>query len=125
MQHDNNPGRLFNFYKKYYGGKLGLMISVCVDDLFIERRMETLENIKDIIKLKFNIQESGKKKNFLEVYYNYGNDAKGPYAKITMEKDVNKLVNWYDKFTGSDVKIHKTPGDTGTNLCKSELNEPT
>ena len=59
MQHDNNPGRLFNFYKKYYGGKLGLMMSVCVDDLFMEGRPETLENIKDIIKLKFNIQESG------------------------------------------------------------------
>ena len=106
-------------------GGLDNVVSVHADDVLMTGSPETLENIKEMIKLKFNIQESGKEKTFLRVYYNYGNDAKGPYAKITMEKDVNKLVNWYDKFTGSDVKIHKTPGDTGTNLCKSELNEPT
>ena len=42
-----------------------------------------------------------------------------------MEKDVNKLVDLYDKFTWSDVKVQKTPGAPGTTLSKIKLNEPT
>ena len=38
-----------------------------------------------------------------------------------MEKDVKKLVDGYDKFIGSDVKFHKTPGGPGTTLNKSDL----
>ena len=42
-----------------------------------------------------------------------------------MEKDVRKLVDGYKKFTGSDVKVHKTPVSTVTTLCKSEIKETT
>ena len=38
-----------------------------------------------------------------------------------MEKDVNKLVYGYNKFTASDTKVHKTPGAPGTTLYKSKL----
>ena len=41
-----------------------------------------------------------------------------------MDKDVNNMVEGYDKYTGSDVKVQKTPGDTGTNISKSDLQEP-
>ena len=44
--------------------------------------------------------------------------------KMTMEKDVKKLVEGYDKYTGSDVKVQKNPGGPGTTLSKSELEEP-
>ena len=40
-----------------------------------------------------------------------------------MEKDVNKFVEGYKKYTGSDVKVQKTPGGTGTTLRKSEIEE--
>ena len=44
-------------------------------------------------------------KKFLGFYYEWGRDTKGPYAKMTMDKYVNKLVDGYETFTGSDVKF--------------------
>ena len=52
------------------------------------------------------------------MYYERGYDAKGPYTKMTMEKDTKTLFNGYEKFTGSDVKVQKTPGAPGTTLRK-------
>ena len=46
------------------------------------------------------------------------------YSKITMEKDVKKLVEDYEKYTGSDLRVQKTPGAPGTTLCKSDLEDP-
>ena len=79
------------FYKKYDEGRLDLVVY----NLFMEGRMETLENIKYMIKLKFNIQESRKTKDFLGVYYKWGHDTKGSYGKMTIDKDANKLVYGY------------------------------
>ena len=44
------------FYKKYDYGKLDLVMSIHVDDVFLSGITETSENIKETIKLKFNIQ---------------------------------------------------------------------
>ena len=74
-----------------------------------------------MIKLKFNIQEYGKAKKYLGVYYEWGHDAKGLYDKMTMDKDIKKLVDIYEKFIGSDIKVQKTPGAPGMNLSKSDL----
>ena len=41
-----------------------------------------------------------------------------------MYKDINKLVEGYEKCTGSDVKIQKTPGAPGTTLIEGDLEEP-
>ena len=41
-----------------------------------------------------------------------------------MEKDINKLVEGYKNYTGSDVKVHKTPSSHGMTLSKSDLKEP-
>ena len=73
---------------------------------------------------KFNISESVKVNKFLGVYYGWGHDVKGTYTKMTMEKGVKKLVEGYEKYTGSDLRVQKTPGDPGTNLSKSELEDP-
>ena len=78
MQYDKNQGMFLNSYKKYDGEKLELVMSVHVDDIFMVGRPETLENCKEIIKLKFNIQESGKVKKFIGVYYEWVNDPKVP-----------------------------------------------
>ena len=43
---------------------------------------------------------------------------------MTMEKDVKKLVEGYENCTGSDLRIRKTPGASGTTLIKSDLKEP-
>ena len=82
-----------------------------------------MENLKELIKLKFNIQESGKMRNFLGVYYSWGHDEKGPHTKITMEKDTKKLFGEYEKFTGKYVKV-KENAATDTTLRKIELKEP-
>ena len=58
------------FYKKEEGGKLELVISVHVDDVFMSGRTKTLENIKELIKLKFTIQEFENVMRFLGLYYN-------------------------------------------------------
>ena len=40
-------------------------------------------------------------------------------AHKNMEKYVKKLVDGYDKFTGSDLNVQKTPDSPGTTLIKS------
>ena len=37
---------------------------------------------------------------------------------MTTEKEIKKLLEGYENYTGSDVKIQKTPGDPGTTLRK-------
>ena len=54
------------------------MISVHVNDIFMAGRPETLVNFKENRKLKFNIQESGKVKKLIGVYYEWVNYAKVP-----------------------------------------------
>ena len=80
------------FFRKYEKGKLELVMSVHEDGVFMSGKPETLKVNSEKIKEKFNISESGKVKNFLGVYYEWGHDEKGTYAKMTMEKDANKLV---------------------------------
>ena len=48
--------------------------------------------IKENIKEKFNISESGKVNKFLEVYYYWGHDEKFTYTNMTMEKNMKKLA---------------------------------
>ena len=43
---------------------------------------------------------------------------------MTMEKDVRKLVEGYNKYTGSDSKVQEKPGAPGKTLSKCELEEP-
>ena len=83
------------------------MMSVHVEDIFMAGNPETLKNIKENIKEKFNISESGKAKKLLGFYYEWGLDTKVTYEKITMNKDTKKLVEGYKKYTGSDLKVQK------------------
>ena len=63
-------------------------------------------------------------KKFIGVYYEWGRGAKVAYEKMIMKKDVKKLVEGYKKYTRSNVKVQKTPGDPSTTLSKSDLEEP-
>ena len=83
------------FDKKDNKGKLELMIPVHVNNVIISGNPETLKNSQGKIKLKLNIQESEKAKKFLGAYYELGRDEKWMYAKMTMDKDVKKLVEGY------------------------------
>ena len=60
-------------------------------------------------------------KNFLGVYYEWFQDAKGTYEKMTVDKDEKNIVEFYDKYAGSDFKVQRTPGDPDMNLIKSDL----
>ena len=111
-------------FRKYDKGKSELVISVLVDDVFISDKPESLKVIKEEIKEEFKISESRKVKKSLGVYYQWGHDAKCMYPKMTMEKDVNKLVEGYKKYTRSDLRIPKTPGAPGKILSKSDLEDP-
>ena len=42
-------------------------MSVHIDDVFMAGKPDILENIKDVVKLRFNIQQSGKLRNFIGV----------------------------------------------------------
>ena len=97
------------FFREYEKGMLELVVSVHVYNVLMAGKPETLNNIKERIKENFNISESGKVNNFLVVYYEWGRDAKYTYAKITMDKDVKKLINVYEKYTGGDLKVQKNP----------------
>ena len=46
------------------------------------------------------------------------------YAKTTMDKYAKKIVECYKKYTGSDLRIQKTPGSLGTTLSKIDLEYP-
>ena len=61
-------------------------MSVHVGGVFMAESPETLKKLKELIKLKFNIQESREVKKFLGVYYEWVHDKKCSYAKNTMDK---------------------------------------
>ena len=48
---------------------------------------------------------------------------KATYAKMNMNKYVKKLVEGYEKYTGSELKVQKSPGALGTTISKSESEE--
>ena len=73
-------------YEKDYNGKFELVISIRVDGVFVTLRPQKLDKIKKMINLKFTFQESGKVKKLLGVYYEWGQEEKVPYAKMTMDK---------------------------------------
>ena len=81
MQPEKKQGQSFNLCKKDNNGKLEIAMSVHVDYVFMLEKSETLEKTKYKINMEFNIQESGKVKKFLGVYYEWGHDAKGFYTK--------------------------------------------
>ena len=54
-------------------------------------------------------------KKFLGVYHEWGCDMKYNHAKMTTEKDLKKLVEGYNNYNGSGIKVKKTPGSTATN----------
>ena len=76
----------FVFHKKDDNGKLELVILVHVDDVFVTGKPETLKKIKEIIKQKLNIQESGEVEKFIEVYYEWIRGAKGLYKNYYGER---------------------------------------
>ena len=86
-------------------------------------KLETLNNMKEKIKEKFNISDSRKVKKFLGVYYKWGRDKKVTYEKMTMDKDVNNLEEKYEKYTVSGVNVQKNPGALRMTLSKSDLDK--
>ena len=49
---------------------------------------------------------------------------KVPTQKRPWKNYVEKLVEYYEKNNGGDVKVHKTSGTPGTTPSKSDLREP-
>ena len=49
---------------------------------------------------------------------------KGTNEKMSTEKDVKKIVEGYEKYTGSYSRVQEKPGAPGTTLSKRDLEEP-
>ena len=120
---EKSKSESYIFFRKYEKGKLELVMSVNVDNIFMADKPETLKDIKEKTKEKFNVPESGKARNFLRVYYKWSHGAKSTYETITIKKDVKKFVEGYDKYTGCGLKFQKTPAALGITLSKSDLEE--
>ena len=60
-------------------------------------------------------------KTFLGVFYEWGPDEKGSFVKITMEKNVKKLVIVYKKLNERDFNVSKNQGAPVTTLSKSKI----
>ena len=73
-------------FRKFQKRMLELVMSFHVDDVFIAGKPEIPKVIKEQIKEKFKISDSIKLGKFLGVYYEWGHNVKGMYAKITMER---------------------------------------
>ena len=56
--------------------------------------------------------------------FELGQDSKTLYTKITIEKYVQILLDKYEKFTGSDLKLQKLASAPVMTLIKSKLEEP-
>ena len=41
-----------------------------------------------------------------------------------MEKYMKNIVEGYENYTGSELRVQKTPGAPGTNISKSDLEQP-
>ena len=57
------------------------------------------------------------------INHEFGRDAKGPYYKINMEKDIKELVDGHDRSFGRDIKVKKTHVSPGMTLSKIEIKE--
>ena len=83
------------------------MISVHVDDVYMAGRPDTLENVRELIKLRFNMKEYSKVISFLGVYYEWGHNNRVPCAKFSMDEDFNKLVGGYKKLLEMTSRCRK------------------
>ena len=99
-------------------------MSVYLDDVLMAGKLEKLNNTKENIKEKFKISKFIKFRKFLGVCYEWGRDEKYTYAKTTMEKDAKNLIEAYNKYTGSDLKVQKPPGAPDMTLSESNREEP-
>ena len=99
-------------------------MSVHVDDVFMAGNRDTFEKRKEKIQPDFNIQDYRKVKKFLRLYQNGVMMQKVRTQKLTTEKDVQKLVEGYDKNMGGEVKVQEPPGAPGTTPKNSDLEEP-
>ena len=56
--------------------------------------------------------------------FEWGQDSKTLYTKISIEKYVQFVLDKYEKFTGSDLKLQKSASAPVMTLIKSKLEEP-
>ena len=62
-----------------------------VDNVMVSGKQADVDNLKAKVKTKFGISNLGRVKNNLGMMYDWSEDEKGPYVKITMEKMLQRL----------------------------------
>jgi hypothetical protein len=109
------------FYKKDpNNGKIVLLVICFVDDQICNGTKTEIEWLKKKVRERFNIQDLGRLKKFLGIWYEWGRDNDGPFVKATMNDMAATIVEDYEKHVGHPIKGAKTPGFPGTTLTKGE-----
>ena len=107
------------YYMKDTEGQLKIVLSVHVDDLMVSGKQADVDDLKSKVKTKFGISDLGCVKKYLGMMYDWSEDEKGPYVKITMEKNATEIISKYEKHVGRSVKVAKIPGFSGKVLEKN------
>ena len=69
-----------------------MVLSVRVDDVMVSGKKADVDDLKAKVKAKFGILDLGRVKKHLGMMYDWSEDEKGPYMKITMEKMLQTLL---------------------------------
>ena len=110
------------FYKKK-DGKLWVMIAVYVDDCLIAGPPKALKWLKDGIRTRFNIDDMGKLKKHLGVWYDWKEDNDGEvYLTASMPKMADEIGAKFEEAMGHPARLSDLPASPGTVLAKNEGN---
>ena len=106
--------------------ELKLIVTVTVDDCAISGLPEDVKWFMDGLESRFNITRGGELKKHLGIDYDWGFDEeKGKhFVKATMDKKVQAMIDFLEKFLEREVKVKPSPGKPNEYLQKPDDDEP-
>ena len=101
--------------------QLKVVISTHVDDSMCAGSREDLDKLYRNVCKKYKITTLGRLKKHLGAHYDWKiNKSEEQYVIVTMAKNAEEIVEYYEKVTGEKVKLAKTPGFQNTVLSKND-----
>ena len=110
-------------YMKDDDGELVLLIIVHVDDAVISGREKYVREFMRNFNKEYKITELGKMKKHLGIWYEWHEDAQGPYVKASTPELAASIVKKFVDVMGREPKEAATPGFPGKCLRKNEGEE--
>ena len=101
--------------------QLKVVMSTHVDDSMCVGSREDLDKLYRNVRKKYKITTLGRLKKYLGVHYDWQiNESGEQYVIVTMSKNAEEIVEYYEKVTGEKDKLAKTPGFQNTVLSKND-----